>query len=107
MARKDDCYVDVDLNTGPILRLNDVGDVARVTLNGKLLTDDFYNGNTFEVGLCRYAPEILTGDLGVEILPLRRDAPIMLAQEARPDFGDRQSVVLLYDVKLSHTIKSN
>jgi hypothetical protein len=42
-----------------------------VTLNGKLLTDDFYNGNVFEAGLRRYAPEILTGDLRVEILSLR------------------------------------
>ena len=90
----------LDLNTDPILRLHYVGDVARVTLNGKLLTDDFYNGNPFEVGLRRYAPEILTGDLRVEILPLRKDAPIYLAKEARPDFGGKQSVVSLNRVEI-------
>ena len=44
----------LDLKENPLLRLNYVGDVARVTLNGRLLTDDFYNGNVFEVGLRRY-----------------------------------------------------
>ena len=90
----------IDLNTDPILRLPYVGDVERVTLNGKLLTDDFYNGNVFEVGLRRYAPEILTGDLRVEILPLRKDAPIYLSKEAWPDFGDKPSVVSLNRVEL-------
>jgi hypothetical protein len=80
---------DIDLNSDPILRLHYVGDVARVTLNRRLLTDDFYNGNVFEVGLRRYAPEILDGELRVAILALREDAPIYLANEARPDFGDQ------------------
>ena len=53
----------VDLGTDPILRLHYVGDVARVMLNGKFVTDDFYNGNVFDVGLRRHAPDILTGDL--------------------------------------------
>lgn len=90
----------VNLGTDPILRLHYVGDVARVTLNGKLLTDDFYNGNALDVGLRRYAPDILTGDLRVEILPLRKDAPIYLAREARPDFGSQQSVVSLNGIEI-------
>ncbi len=91
---------DLDLTNDPILRLHYVGDVARVTLNGKLLTDDFYNGNALDVGLRRHAPDILTGDLRVEILPLRKDAPIYLAKEARPDFGGQQSVVSLSSVEV-------
>lgn len=91
----------IDMNTDPLLRLAYVGDVARVTLNGKLLTDNFYNGTVFEVGLRRYAPEILTGDLQVEILPLRRDAPIMLAEQARPDFGDKESIAALDRVEIA------
>jgi hypothetical protein len=90
----------IDLKTDPLLRLHYVGDVARVTLNGKLLTDDFYNGNVFEVGLRHYAPEILTGDLRVEILPLRKDAPIYLANEARPDFGGNGSIVSLNRIEI-------
>ena len=74
--------------------------MARVTLDGKLLTDDFYNGNVFDVGLCRHAPEILEGQLHVAILPLRKDAPIYMAKEARPDFSDGDSVVALQRVEI-------
>jgi hypothetical protein len=100
---------DVDLAADPLLCLHYVGDVARVTLNGKLLADDFYNGNAFEIGLRRHAPEILTGDLRVEILPLRKDAPICLAKEAQPDYGDKESIVSLYRVEIvpRHQIELN
>jgi beta-galactosidase len=91
---------DADLGVDPILRLNYVGDVARVSLDGKLLTDDFYNGNKFDVGLRRYAPEILKGDLRVAILPLRKDAPIYLAPQAKPDFGKGDSVVALRGLEI-------
>jgi hypothetical protein len=90
----------LDPGTDPILRLHYSGDVARVTLNGKLLTDDFYNGNPLEIGLRRYAPEILDGDLRIAILPLRKDAPIYMARQARPDFGQAGSVAGLQRVEI-------
>jgi hypothetical protein len=90
----------VDLATDPILRFHYVGDVARVTLNGKMLTDDFYNGNSFDIGLRRHAPEILSGDLRIEILPLRKDAPIYMADKARPDFGHALAVANLRSVEI-------
>ncbi|HTY88907.1 MAG TPA: beta-galactosidase [Candidatus Acidoferrum sp.] len=89
-----------DLSVDPILQLNYVGDVARVLLNGKLLTDDFYNGNKFDVGLSRYAPDILTGDLRVAILPLRKDAPIYMADSAKPDFKSAESLAELRGIEI-------
>jgi len=83
------------LEEDPILRLYYAGDVARITLNGKLLMDDFYNGNPLEIGLRRHGREIFRGDLRVAILPLRQDAPIYMATSARPAFGDAASVVEL------------
>lgn len=90
----------LDLSLDPILRLHYVGDVARVTLNGKLLTDDFYNGNPLEVGLRRYAPEILKGDLRIAILPLRKEAPIYMTERARPDFSQTDSVANLESIEI-------
>jgi hypothetical protein len=90
----------IDLNADPILRLKYVGDVVRVTVNGKLVTDDFYNGNALEIGLRRYAPQILEGDVRVAILPLQKGAPIYMAQEARPDFGGARSVVALQSAEI-------
>jgi hypothetical protein len=69
-------------------------------LDGRLITDDFYNGKPFDIGLRRAAPEILTGDLRIEILPLRKDAPIYLAKEARPDFANRSSIVSLNRIEI-------
>jgi hypothetical protein len=91
---------DVDLGTDPILRLHYVGDVARVMLNGQFITDDFYNGNAFDIGLRRHAPEIFNGDLRVAILPLRKDAPIYMAEEARPHFRSADSVAALQSIEI-------
>jgi hypothetical protein len=91
---------DIDLDTDPILRFHYVGDVARVMLDGRLITDDFYNGNGFDLGLRRHAPDILTGDLRIAILPLRKDAPIYMAEKARPDFGKAASVASLQRIEI-------
>jgi hypothetical protein len=91
---------DIDLSTDPILRFHYAGDVARVTLDGKFITDDFYNGNAFDIGLRRHAPEILRGDLRIDILPLRKGAPIYMAEQGRPDFGKANSVVALRSIEI-------
>ena len=75
---------DLDLRLNPLLRIHYVGDVARLRLNGRLIDDQFYNGRSFDLGLKRYGPEIMTGDLRLEILPLPKDAPIYLPDEAKP-----------------------
>jgi hypothetical protein len=90
----------LNLSLDPLVRLDYVGDVARVLLNGKLLTDNFYNGKPFEIALRRHAPEILTGDLQIAILPLRANAPIYLAERARPAFGEHQSIGALRRVDI-------
>jgi hypothetical protein len=91
---------DIDLSTDPILRFHYVGDVARVMLDGRFITDDFYNGNGFDLGLRRHAPDILRGDLRIAILPLRKDAPIYMAEKARPDFGKAASVADLQRIEI-------
>ena len=99
----------LNLSLNPLLRIHYVGDVARLTLNGKLVDDNFYAGRTFDLGLNRYAPEILTGDLRLEILPLRKDAPIYLEPEAKPDFGSGVSLAKLQSVEIinRHTVEFN
>jgi beta-galactosidase len=89
----------LDFSTDPILRIRYTGDVARILLNGKFLTDDFYNGNAWDFGLSRYADEIRAGgELQILVLPLRKDAvtgeakKIFVADSAQPNFGDAASV---------------
>jgi hypothetical protein len=90
----------IDPASDPILRFHYVGDVARLTLGDRLLTDDFYNGNPLELGLRRFAPESLRASVRIAVLPLRKDAPIFMAESARPDFGLGASQVTLRKVEL-------
>jgi hypothetical protein len=91
---------DIDLGTDPILRFHYVGDVARVTLDGRFITDDFYNGADFDVGLRRHAPAILDAVLRIAILPLRKDAPVYIVESARPDFGKAADIATLQRVEI-------
>jgi hypothetical protein len=96
----------LDLSTDPILRIRYLGDVARITLNGRLITDDFFHGAVWEIGLRRHAPDILERDLRIAILPLRKDTvmgparKIYLAEELIPDFGKAASLVQLQAVEI-------
>jgi hypothetical protein len=77
--------------TRALLRLHYAGDVARVYAGDKLLTDNYYNGTPFDLGLWRLPPG--TTELTVKILPLQKDAPIYLAD--RPDFKAGNSIATL------------
>jgi hypothetical protein len=90
----------LNLNLNPLLRIHYLGDIARVMLNGKLLDDNFYCGREFDLGLNRYAPEILTGDLRLEILPLQKGAPIFFELKDKPDLEDSNSVARIHEVEL-------
>jgi len=81
------------------LRIHYTGDVARVLLDGVLLTDNFYNGDPFEVGLKRHAPSVYAGDLRLQILPFRPDAPLYLSKDAWPS-GNADGVAVLHAVEV-------
>jgi beta-galactosidase len=87
--------------TNPVLSIKYIGDVARVRIGGKFITDDYYNGNALEIGLSRHAGELSNYELIVEILPLQKDAPIYLPDSAKPDFGENPAVAELLSAEIS------
>lgn len=97
---------DLDLSVDPILRIRYVGDVARVSVDGRLLVDDFYNGLPLELRVRDHAPAILRGDLRIAVLPLQHaavtgdDPLIYLSDDVQPDFGGAASCVNLKSVEL-------
>ena len=97
----------IDTTRDLLLRVRYVGDVARVYLDGRLLTDNFYNGNAFEIGLKRFSPEVYHKELLLKILPLRKDAPILLDAEAKPDFAGAGTAIALLaaDVVETQTVE--
>lgn len=87
-----------------LLRLHYTGDVARVLIGGKFITDDYANGQPLEIGLRRHAKELKDGELTIAILPLQQGAPIYLPDSARPDFGGAGSIAVLHRVELVRNV---
>jgi hypothetical protein len=83
-----------DSDTRRFLRIRYVGDVARLSVGGHLLTDDFSTGRPWLVGLARFAPELQGGELQLAVYPLRKDAPIFFEPKLAPDVQGPQAVSL-------------
>lgn len=73
------------------LQIDYTGDIGRLYEGQRLLDDDFYHGATWEVGLKRFAP-LASQNLTLDVLPLRKDAPIYFSPKARPDFGSADQI---------------
>jgi hypothetical protein len=82
------------------LEITYTGNIARLSANGHLLDDDFYNGLPWTIGVERFLPNLDNGSLELSILPLRKDAPIFIEKEFQPDFGDRNQIVDLKSARL-------
>ncbi|PTX95816.1 beta-galactosidase [Opitutus sp. ER46] len=83
-----------------LLRIRYRGDVARVYAGDRLLTDNFYKGTPFEIGLWRLTPEERKAGLTLKVLPLRRDAPVYIPREARPTYDAHDQAVSLDAVEI-------
>lgn len=90
----------IDKNRDIYLKLPYVGDVARVYAGDKLLTDNFYNGKPFEIGLKRFSDDIYNKDVTIQILPLQKEAPVYIQEKYRPDFKDLNNIVLLPEAEV-------
>jgi hypothetical protein len=89
------------------LRIAYLGDVARVTLDGRLVADNFYNGVDFELGLERFAPSIYSGEIEIAILPLDPGAPIYLSHRPAELVGIHRPIATLERVDFveDHEVK--
>lgn len=83
------------------LRFQYAGDTARLFSGPRLVTDDFYHGAPWEIGLWRTGGLSKPQQLELRLLPLRQDAPIHLPAGAWPAFpasgevADLQSVTAI------------
>jgi beta-galactosidase len=81
------------------LRIAYEGDVARIYAGDRMVTDDFYHGVPWEIGLRNIPSADLKNGLTLEILRLRQDAPIYLAPGARPAIPDGGQIARLLGVQ--------
>ena len=69
-----------------LLQIHYVGDVARVYAGGKLLADNFYNGEPFDFGYWRI-PREQRNAVEIRVMPLRADHLAYLPEDVRPDLS--------------------
>jgi hypothetical protein len=82
------------------LQIKYEGDVARLSAAHKLLTDDFYNGLGWQVGLQHFLDPQRPSAFELSILPLRKDAPVYFETPGDLDFSTQGQVVKLESVSL-------
>ena len=82
------------------LEVHYTGDEARLQAGPQLLDDNFYNGTTWSMGLRQFKAELRLGPLALRILPIRKDAPVYLEQEFRPDFTDKSQAIELKNITI-------
>ena len=83
-----------------LLQVEYTGDVARLRDGMRLLDDNFYNGQRWEIGLKRFLPAAGAGVMRLEILPLRSDSPIFLENAVRTGVPKQGQVDVLRSVRL-------
>ena len=82
------------------LRITYIGDIARVYADGKLVADDFYKGTPWQVALRQLSAQETDPTLKLQILPIRKDAPIYLPARSRISFPPSGQVVELKEVEV-------
>ena len=91
--------VKADAASNVFLQIAYQGDMARLYAGGKLITDNFYNGTPWLIGLDRVPPS-QWDQLELKILPLQNDAPIYLPEGARPALSSSGQSVKLNSVQV-------
>ena len=82
------------------LEVNYQGDVARLSANHRLLTDNFSNGKPWSIGLTRFLAPRGTSTFELSILPLRKDAPVYFELADPPRFPPDGQIGKLDDIRL-------
>lgn len=77
------------------------GDLARLYDKGHLLTDDFWTGSNWTVGLKRYLSDDRAHTLTLDVLPLRKDAPVYFELPAPAHFNANGQAAALESVHLT------
>ena len=77
------------------LRITYTGDIARLSVNGHLLDDNFADGRPWLIGLDRFSSLLGPNrELKLSIYPLRKDAPIFFEPGLEPKVDGPQAVSL-------------
>lgn len=113
LAPADSDFADADVwkiklpqrHVGHLLDIGYVGDVARLYVNGKLVDDNYYNGDDFLYDLNRLPADCK--ELELRIIPLQRSMRVYLHGKEQLDYGNSPSASKVDFVRIltSETMK--
>ena len=83
-----------DLPEGALLRIDYTGDTAELYLGDRLIYDNFYNGEVFEVSLQHYAAELKDQPLTLKITPMVESKKVYL-DVPKPEGAALESVEVM------------
>ncbi|MDT0268565.1 beta-galactosidase [Streptomyces sp. DSM 44915] len=66
-----------------LARISYTGDVARAYVNGRLIADHFWYGPDWELGLRRFAADVVEHGLELRVLPLAAESAVHVSPAAR------------------------
>jgi hypothetical protein len=82
------------------LKIDYAGDVARLSSEYGVLTDNFFNGTPWVVGLKRSISESKSDSIHLNVLPIEWNAPIKLESQLRPHVQEGLQIASIHEVKL-------
>ncbi len=82
------------------------GDAACAYLEDELVSDNFYCGHDWEIGLGDLDPAVWERGLDLAFLPLRKDAPIYIPPEYLPAFDENGQALHLQNIAVHCEIEA-
>jgi hypothetical protein len=76
------------------------GDEARLLEGSRLLTDNFFNGTEWQIGLKRFLSGSASATFSLQVLPLSQKAPIFFEPGKQPRFGRQGQAGALDSVEI-------
>jgi hypothetical protein len=68
------------------LRIDYSGDAARAYIGDQWIDDDYFDGRPWEIGLKRFAPDVLSKGITLKIMPVRPDSPVNIVPKPAAPF---------------------
>jgi hypothetical protein len=81
------------------LKVHYQGDEARLLKDDRLLTDNFFNGTEWQIGMKRFLSSSAPADFSLQVLPLSQKAPIFFEPGKLPKFSKDGQVGALDSVE--------
>lgn len=83
-----------------LLQIDYIGDVGYAFIDGKLISDNFCNDSTWEIGLRSYAEDLIDHPMMIHIVPLKEDAKVRFESSIAVFDEEEEIHCVIKDIRL-------